>query len=241
MVSMKRFLIILSAIIVSQSLMSQNIEEQDIKRYSVEGSSKQVKKAKEYAEEYRLDEKGELNISIVKEYPQMSKSDLWKKIQNWVLSSSSNSQSSVQMMDENGGIIIERCYIPAIAKRTMGDNKYLVSIRPQLKFEFKEEKIRFTFALQNYEVVKTNDDSGYAIMLGGGIGVTGSGVTQKSMIWKLTECCPYVNEEEDEIVRPKVTSARAYINSIACYKVLLEQIDTVVNNSDVPTTNNEDW
>lgn len=240
---MNRFLIIVFFATSTPLLNAQSIEKSDIQKYSVEGSSKQVKKAKEYSKEYNLNEKGELVVSVIKEYPGVSKADLWIKIKEWILSSSSNSQSSVQLMDEASSTIIERCYIPEIAKRTMGDNSYKVSIRPQLKFEFKDGKLRFTFSLQNYEVLKRNDDGGYAIMIGGGFGITGNGVTQDNMIWKLTECYPfkecYDEELENDIFRPKVTSSRAFVNTIACYKVLLDQIDEVISK---PVNNNDiDW
>jgi hypothetical protein len=231
----KKILSILFALCGSVSF-AQNINPAEISKFSIEGSRKQVKLAKEYSEKYALNYRGELEIVTIKEYPGKTKHDLWVKIQNWILSSSSNSQSSVQLMDETLGIIIERCFIPEIAKRSMGDNSYKVSIRPMLKFEFKDGRIRFTFSLQNYEVLKKNDDGGYGLLLSGGVVITGNGVAKDNMIWKLTECYPFkenYNEEvENDIFRPKVTSSRAYINTIACYKVLLDQMDEVINKVD---------
>ena len=133
-------------------------------------------KAKELSNEYKLNELGELSLSVIKEYKGQSKSQLYRKIIDWVISMSSDAKSAIQVSNEEEGTIIARCYLPNIAKRTMGDNSYRVSIRPLIKFDFKEERIRMTYTLQNYEVLKINDDSGYVIMFGGGFGVTGNGV-----------------------------------------------------------------
>lgn len=119
-----------------------------------------------------------------KRIPIKDKSQLYHQVLNWIISMSSNAQSAVQSCDENKGIILTRCYLPNIARRTMGDNSYRVSIRPLLRFDFKDGKIRFTYTLQNYEVLKTNDDSGYVILFGS-FGVTGDGITQDSQIWNL--------------------------------------------------------
>ena len=103
----------------------------------------------------------------------------------------------------------------------MGDNSYRVSIRPLLKFDFKDGKLRFTYTLQNYEVLKTNDDSGYVILFGS-FGVTGDGITQDSQIWNLKDCYPY---NEMNWLHPKVTSSRVLVNSEACFRILTDKLD----------------
>lgn len=117
----------------------------------------------------------------------------------------------------------------------MGDNSYRVSIRPLLKFDFKEERIRITYTLQNYEVLKINDDSGYVIMFGGGFGVTGNGITKDTQIWTLADCYPFAKD----IQHPKVTSSRAFVYSLSCYKILVDKIDTVLQKP--LQMSNDDW
>ncbi len=181
-------------------------------------------KAKELSNQYKLNENGELSLSIVKEFEGQSKSQLYKKVFNWILSMSSNDKSALLVSDEKVGQIQTRCYIPNIAKRTMGDNSYKVSIRPLLKFDFKEEKVRFTFTLQSYDVLKKNDDSGYAIMFGNGFGITGGGVTKDDQIWPLNECFPFAKKRR----HPKVTSSRAFVNTLSCYSILIDRIEGVL-------------
>ena len=119
------------------------------------------------------------------------------------------------------------------------------SIRPLLAFDFKDGKVRFTYTLQCYDVLKKNDDSGYVMMFGS-FGITGSGVTKDNQIWQLADCYPFVNSnnqrkadnENDDIYtvtrtssrskHPKVTSSRAFVNSISCYNILVDKIDEVL-------------
>ena len=174
-------------------------------------------------------------ISVIKEYKGQSKSQLYRKIIDWIISMSSDAKSAIQVSNEEEGTIIARCYLPNIAKRTMGDNSYRVSIRPLIKFDFKEERIRMTYTLQNYEVLKINDDSGYVIMFGGGFGVTGNGITKDTQIWALSDCYPFAKD----IQHPKVTSSRAFVYSLSCYKILVDKIDTVLKKP--LQTSDDDW
>ncbi len=220
---MKKIFISLLLILQYSFSYAQVISKQEIEEYTNLGNMTWTDKAEELSYQYTLNESGELSLSIVKEYKEQSKSQLYKKIFNWILSMSSNDKSALLVSDENLGQIQTRYYIPDIAKRTMGDNSYRVSIRPLLRFDFKEEKMRFTFTLQCFEVLKKNDDSGYVMMFAG-FGVTGSGVTKDNQIWPLKECYPFASKRK----HPKVTSSRAFVNTLSCYNILMDKIDEVL-------------
>ena len=183
-VNMKKIIFIMLLGLVCNTINAQIVTKQELEEYTNIGDMSWSAKAKELSNEYKLNELGELSLSIIKEYKGQSKSQLYRKIIDWVISMSSDAKSAIQVSNEEEGTIIARCYLPNIAKRTMGDNSYRVSIRPLIKFDFKEERIRMTYTLQNYEVLKINDDSGYVIMFGGGFGVTeGTVVTDVMNNW----------------------------------------------------------
>lgn len=150
---MKNLLLLLTLFMFNVSCFSQNVRRGEINKFYVKGASAQSKEAKSIAESHKLNNKGELLLSIVKEFPGKNKEELFGKIRDWVIMESSP-QSSVQLIDESTGTIINRCYISDVAYRSKGDNSYKVSIRPLLKYEFKDEKIRFTYILQSYEILK---------------------------------------------------------------------------------------
>ena len=237
-------------------MFSQVISKKELEKYTDLGGMSWTEKALELSKTYNLNEKGELQLSVIGEYEGQTKSELYKKILNWIISMSTEAESALQIADEEKGQIITRCYLPNIAKRTMGDNSYRVSIRPLLTFDFKDGKVRFTYTLQCYDVLKKNDDSGYVMMFGS-FGITGSGVTKDNQIWQLVDCYPFINSknqrttdsEDDDVYtvtrnssrskHPKVTSSRAFVTSISCYNILVDKIDEVLLKPSVD--NNDDW
>lgn len=232
---MKKIYLTVLLTVVYTYACAQVISKQEIEQYTNIGEMSWSDKAAELSMLYNLNENGDLSLSIVKEYEGQSKSQLYKKVFNWIVSMSSDAKSALQVSDEELGQIQTRYYIPDVAKRTMGDNSYRVSIRPLLKFDFKEGKMRFTFTLQCYDVLMKNDDSGYVMMLGGGFGITGNGVTKDSQVWQLNQCYPFAEKRK----HPKVTSSRAFVNSVSCYNILIDKIDEVLHKP-LPVENS-DW
>ena len=153
-VNMEKIIFIMLLGLVCNTINAQIVTKQELEEYTNIGDMSWSAKAKELSNEYKLNELGELSLSIIKEYKGQSKSQLYRKIIDWVISMSSDAKSAIQVSNEEEGTIIARCYLPNIAKRTMGDNSYRVSIRPLIKFDFKEERIRMTYTLQNYEVLR---------------------------------------------------------------------------------------
>ena len=145
------FLFIVFAFMSMQMVYAQSFSKDELKKYSGQGNKSDVARAAELAQENPLNDQYELVLSCVKEYSGQSKKELYNKIYNWIINLSSNSQSAIQVADTAKWIIQTRCNIQQIAKRTMGDNRYKVNIRPLLTFDFKDEKIRFTFNLQSYD------------------------------------------------------------------------------------------
>lgn len=232
---MKRLysLLFLFALIGVQMVYAQSFSMDELKRYSGQGNKSDEARAAELAQENPLNDQFELVLSCVKEYPGQSKLELYNKIYNWIISLSSNSQSAIQVADTTQWVLQTRCYIQQIAKRTMGDNRYKVNIRPLLTFDFKDERIRFTYTLQSYDVLKKTDDDGGIFMMGNIGFFDGGGQKKDNQVWPLSECYPYARNPS----HPKVTSSRALVNSVAAYNILVERVDGILNKE---VTNN-DW
>ena len=231
---MKRFysLLFTFALIGVQMVYAQSFSKDELKKYSGQGNKSDEAWAAELAQENPLNEQYELVLSCIKEYPGQSKIELYNKIHNWIISMSSNSQSAIQVADTTKWIIQTRCNIQQRAKRTMGDIHYRVNIRPLLTFDFKDEKIRFTYTLQSYDVLKKTDDDGFFIV--GNFGFfDGGGQKKDDQVWLLSECYPYAKKPS----HPKVTSSRALVNSIAAYKILVDRVDGILNKK----VSDSDW
>jgi hypothetical protein len=231
---MKRICFLLFISFMSmQMTYAQSFSKDELKKYSGQGNKTDEARAAELAQENPLNDQYELVLSCVKEYPGQSKLELYNKIHNWIISLSSNSQSAIQVADTTKWIIQTRCNIQQIAKRTMGDNRYKVNIRPLLTFDFKDERIRFTYALQSYDVLKKTDDDGGIFMMGNIGFFDGGGQKKDNQVWPLSECFPYAKKPS----HPKVTSSRALVNSVAAYKILVDRVDGALNKK----ATNSDW
>jgi hypothetical protein len=227
------FLFIVFAFMSMQMVYAQSFSKDELKKYSGQGNKSDEARAAELAQENPLNDQYELVLSCVKEYSGQSKKELYNKIYNWIINLSSNSQSAIQVADTAKWIIQTRCNIQQIAKRTMGDNRYKVNIRPLLTFDFKDEKIRFTFNLQSYDVLKKTDDDGGIFMMGNIGFFDGGGQKKDNQVWPLSECYPYAKKPS----HPKVTSSRALVNSVAAYKILIDRVDGVLKK----VVSNSDW
>ena len=211
---------------------SQSFSKEELDRYSNQGSMSDEKKARELAQAHPLNDQKELSLSCIKEYPGQSKLELFRKIHNWVVGFSSDSKSAIQVADTSTWTIQTRCYFSQIASRTMGDNRYRVNIRPLLRFDFKEGRIRFIYTIQSYDVLKVTDHEN-GIFSKDYLGVfDGGGINKDNQVWPLSECFPY----SDNPSHPKVTSSRALVNSIASYKILIDRIDDILKKKD-----DENW
>ena len=230
---MKRFLFIMILLVCGNMMYSQTFSKEELKKYSGQGNKTDEARAAELAQENPLNEQYELCMSCIKEYPGQSKLELYDKIYNWIIGLSSSAQSAIQVADTTKWIIQARCNIQQIARRTMGDNRYKVNIRPLLTFDFKDGRIRFTYTLQAYDVLKKTDDDGGIFMMGNIGFFDGGGQKKDNQIWPLSECYPYAKKTS----HPKVTSSRALVNSIAAYKILQDRIHNVLSKK----APNNDW
>lgn len=230
---MKKILLLFVALTVSSLAYSQTFSKDELKKYSEQGYKTDSERAMEIAKDYPLNDQRELVLSCIKEYPGQSKLELYNKVYNWIVGMSSDAQSAIQVADTTKWIIQTRCNIQQIAKRTMGDNRYKVDIRPLLTFDFKDGRVRFTFTLQYYSVLKKTDDDGGLFMMGNIGFFDGGGQKKDNQVWTLSECYPYTKSSS----RPKVTASRALINSYAAYKILEDRVNGVLTKQE----QNDDW
>lgn len=230
----KVFLVLLFSILYSSSF-AQMINSNEIEQQNHLDNMSWTDKAIELSNNYKPNNNGELALSVVKEYKNIDKSELYKRVLNWVLSIAPSDNNLSIFSDKDIGLIQTRCHITNIAKRTTLDNSYIVHLSPLLKFEFKEEKVRFTFSLKSFEVSKNHNDIGYVMMMNGDFGIVGGLDTKDYQTWPLIECYPFAQKPK----HPKITSSRALVNTIACYNILVDKIDTAIR--DYHPAENEDW
>ena len=118
----------------------------------------------------------------------------------------------------------------AIASHTGGFNQYVVHIRPVIKVDIKDAKIRVTYSVQYYYVSK--------VVGGGWI----SGVEKEDQMyteekWPLNSCWPFVAKDTHHA---KKTSAKSLVMTHAYSNVIMDKIKEAALNG-VVGNENDDW
>ena len=80
---MKKIIFIMLLGLVCNTINAQIVTKQELEEYTNIGDMSWSAKAKELSNEYKLNELGELSLSVIKEYKGQSKSQLYRKIIDW--------------------------------------------------------------------------------------------------------------------------------------------------------------
>ena len=211
---------------------AQTFSMAELDMYSGKGKTKDVKKAKEIGLDTPLNNQYEFEKTCILDCSGQPKAILYDKTYKWIVATSSNPQSTILEADTVNGLIIARLFIPQIAKRTMGDNHYNVSIRPLLRFDFKDGKVRFSYSLDSYYVLKKTDEGGIGFVIGNMV-IFSEESDKDNQLWPLRSCYPFT----DNPSFPKVTASRALVNTVAVYNILKERLVSALNTN----KNDEDW
>lgn len=117
-----------------------------------------------------------------------------------------------------------------IAGHTGGTNSYNVSIKPVIRVDIKEGKIRVTYSIDHYDVT---------VLARGGImgAFAGSIPTKIEEKWVLDKCYPFAEKDEHHA---KKTSSKALVMSYAYSNVLLDKIEEAAKHGLVGTEN-DNW
>lgn len=226
----KKILLMLVAICTSICASAQIMRAEELEDYAKEKyGEKWVEAATNLGSQLTLDKNNAITYTQVIQCPGKSSSQLYVLLNYWFTATFNDANSVIQLNDKELGTIIAKGYVANIAAHAGGSNTYNVSLEPVIKVDIKEEKIRVTYTVPYYTVLK---------MVGGGIlgamsGVRGEPVKEK---WVLDECFPFTKERDGH----KKTSSKALVMAHAYSNVIMDKIEEAVKNG---LTGNEgdDW
>lgn len=175
-----------------------------------------------------LDKNNALTFTQVVECPGKTKAQLYVLLNYWFTSTFDDANSTVKLNDKDLGTIIAKGFVAGIANHMGGMNEYFVSIEPVIKCDVKDEKIRVTYTLPYYTVVK---------MVGGGImGTLGdkrkNPPVRSDENWPIDKCYPFAEKDQH-----KKTSCKALVMGHAYSNVVMDKIEECVKHG---LTGNED-
>lgn len=217
---MKKFLFVVGMLsLMVSSMQAQILRAEELEEYAKEKyGDKWTEAAENLASKLSLDKNNALTYVQVVEAEGKTKEQLYVALNYWYTSTFNDGESVIQLNDKEAGVIIARGFVGGIASHTGGTNHYNVNLSPIIKTDIKDGKIRITYTVPFYPVVK---------LAGGGImGAMGGAIpTKVAENWVLDECFPFAQKDKH-----KKTSSKALVMAHAYSNVIMDKIEEAVKN-----------
>ena len=157
---MKKFIlmvVVMMAFCSTMKVQAQVMKAADLEKYAKEKyGSKWLEAAANLAKGLTLDKNNALTYQQVIEAPGKTKAQLYVALNYWVTATFKDNQA-ITLNDKEAGCIIVSSTIDGIADHTGTLYRYVVSITPIIKLDIKEGKVRITYTVQNYDILKVED------------------------------------------------------------------------------------
>lgn len=241
--------IILCAILslmATLTVSAQIMKAEDLEKYAKRHyGEKWLDAAENLASQLTLDKNNNLTYQQVIEAPGKSKQQLYIMLNYWVTATFKDPQA-ITLNDKESGTIIISSTIADIARHTGGLSQYSVSITPVIKIDIKDERVRVTFTVQNYDVLRDISGGVVGALLDKDSGVFDDPKRKKQNItnrdlydetWPLTTCYPFVAKDQHIAKR---TSAKALVMTHAYSNAVMDKVEEAVKNGLVGNED-DDW
>ena len=223
----KIIFIILSSITFVSIANAQILRAEELEDYAKEKYGENwIDAATNLADTLSLDKNNALTYTQVIETPGKTKEQLYILLNYWYSATFGSGKAVIQLNDKDAGVIIGKGYIESIASHTGGMNQYTVHLEPVIKTDIKDNKIRITYTVPFYSVVKK---------VGGGFWGNPAQATRSDENWVLDECFPFAKKDNH-----KKTSSKAFVMAHAYSNVVMDKIEEAVK-SGLVGNENEDW
>lgn len=222
-------IIFIALCFVAVAVNAQIMRTEELEKYAKEKyGEKWNEAAANLASTLQLDKNNSLTYVQVVNCEGKTKDQLYILLNYWVTASFNDANSVIQLNNKELGCIIAQGYLANIAGHMGGTNSYDVSIRPIIKMDIKDGKIRVTYTVQNYDAI---------VLVGGGImGAIGGTIPSKvSEKWVLDKCYPFAEKDKH-----KKTSSKALIMTHAFSNVIMDKIEEAVKNG-LSGNENDNW
>ena len=200
---------------------AQILRADELEKYAKEKfGDKWVEAATNLGSQLTLDKNKAITYVQVMDAPGKTKDQLYVLLNYWFTSTFNDANSVIKLNDKELGTIIAQGYVADIAQHAGGTSTYDVSIKPVIKCDIKEGKVRVTYTVPFYSVVR---------MIGGGwMSALGSSRTppkRSDENWTLDTCFPFAAKDSH-----KKTSCKALIMAHAYSNVVMDKIEECLKN-----------
>ncbi len=250
---MIRKLWVIAAILVccgSQLAQAQVMKAADLEKYAKQKyGDKWLDAAANLASTLSLDKNQSLTYQQVIEAPGKTKQQLYVALNYWVTATFKDNQA-ITLNDKDAGCIIVSSTIDAIADHTGTLNRYIVNITPVIRLDIKDGKVRVTYTVQNYDILKAEaggwlgalaDNSKQDLrsqnFIGDGKRMKGDANDRRlyDEQWEIAKRYPFVEKDAQ-----KRTCAKALVMTHAYSNAIIDKVEETLKNGMVGN-DDDDW
>ena len=156
---MKKLVFMLALLCSVSFVNAQILHTEELEKYVKERYGKEWENAaSNLASQIQLDKNNALTFVQVIQAPGKTKDQLYVLLNYWFSVTFNDANSVIQLKDKELGTIIAQTYMEDIAQHMGGMNAYRVNIKPVIKCDIKDDKIRVTYTVPYYSVVRMSSD-----------------------------------------------------------------------------------
>ena len=215
---MRRNLLLLLFLLISQVMLAQSLSRADVNAYVENQYGHAWRDIALYlVAKDQLDKDNALTFEKTISVSGKTKNQLYVDLNYWFLKTFSNASSKIEMADKDLGVILARGYLPCIASHSGGASSYYVHIRPIVRCDVNDGRVKLTVSIPNYEVTRVDDGIVSAML---DVDYDKHPPYKVSETWALNECFPFVKKDIT-----KQTSSKAFVMAHGYMEVLLKNIE----------------
>ncbi len=144
---------------------AQVMKAADLEKYAKNKyGEKWIDAAANLAQGLTLDKNESLTYQQIIEAPGKTKQQLYIALNYWVTATFKDKQA-ITLNDKDAGCIIISSTLDGIADHTGTMNRYIVSITPIIRLDIKDGRVRVTYTVQNYDILKAEDAGWVGVFL----------------------------------------------------------------------------
>ena len=227
----------------ASGVQAQVMKAADLEKYAKQNyGDKWVDAAMNIAKDLTLDKNESLTYQEVIQAPGKTKEQLYVALNYWVTATFKDKQA-ISLNDKEAGCIIIQSTFSNIAEHTGTLFKYSVSITPIIRFDIKEGRIRVTYTVQNYELLKDisggwitpvkSDERTYGDSKRKKDDKTNANLYDEQ--WEIAKHYPFVEKDSK-----KRTCAKALVMTHAYSNAIIDKVEEAVKNG-VVGNEDDDW
>ncbi len=239
----KNVITLLLAVMACLSTQAQVMKTADLEKYAKQRyGEKWLDAAFTLGRTIQLDKNESITFQEVINAPGKNKQQLYVTLNYWVTATFKDKQA-ITLNDKDAGCIIVSSTLSNIVQHTGTLNSYSVSITPVIRIDIKDERVRVTYTVQNYDILAdvsggwlspiTSDERTYGDSKRKKDDKTNSNLYDDQ--WEIARHYPFVQSDPQ-----KRTCAKALVMTYAYSNAVLDKIEEAVKHG-IVGNEDDDW